>query len=105
MLEEKIKQLESMITDTKVQPSVNAVALDAAVKDEIPRDETSHHMRFKLPTFDGKSSWSIYLRQFEAIAAGTHWTEQEIAICITREESATFPPENEVYCPTRSGGQ
>uniref|UniRef100_A0A6P7FEM3 Uncharacterized protein LOC114329531 isoform X2 n=1 Tax=Diabrotica virgifera virgifera TaxID=50390 RepID=A0A6P7FEM3_DIAVI len=83
MLEEKIKQLESMITDTKVQPSVNAATLDPLVKDELPRDETSHNMRFKLPPFDGKSSWSIYLRQFEAIATDNHWTEQEKAVSLT----------------------
>uniref|UniRef100_A0A6P7H3U4 Uncharacterized protein LOC114346655 n=1 Tax=Diabrotica virgifera virgifera TaxID=50390 RepID=A0A6P7H3U4_DIAVI len=83
MLEKKIKELESMITDTKVQPSVNAVASDPVVKDELPRDETSHNMRFKLPPFDGKSSWSIYLRQFEAIATANHWTEQEKAVSLT----------------------
>uniref|UniRef100_A0A6P7GRE0 Uncharacterized protein LOC114345493 n=1 Tax=Diabrotica virgifera virgifera TaxID=50390 RepID=A0A6P7GRE0_DIAVI len=72
ILKEKIKQLESMITDTKVQLSVNAVALDDVVKDETPRYETSDHMRFKLPPLDGKSSWSIYLRQFEAIATANN---------------------------------
>uniref|UniRef100_A0A6P7GVD6 Uncharacterized protein LOC114343363 n=1 Tax=Diabrotica virgifera virgifera TaxID=50390 RepID=A0A6P7GVD6_DIAVI len=82
-VEEKIKELESMITDTKVQPSVHAVCLDPVVKDELPRDEMSHNMRFKLPPFDGKSSWSIYLRQFEAIATANHWTEQEKAVSLT----------------------
>uniref|UniRef100_A0A6P7GD00 Uncharacterized protein LOC114340701 n=1 Tax=Diabrotica virgifera virgifera TaxID=50390 RepID=A0A6P7GD00_DIAVI len=82
-VEEKIKELESMITDTKVQPSVHAVALDPVVKDELRRDEMSHNMRFKLPPFDGKSSWSIYLRQFEAIATANHWTEQEKAVSLT----------------------
>uniref|UniRef100_A0A6P7FH13 Uncharacterized protein LOC114330096 n=1 Tax=Diabrotica virgifera virgifera TaxID=50390 RepID=A0A6P7FH13_DIAVI len=82
-VEKKIKELESMITDTKVQPSVNAVALDPVEKDEIPRDETSHNVRFKLPPFDGKSSSSIYLRQFKAIATANHWTEQEKAVSLT----------------------
>ncbi|KAJ8936420.1 hypothetical protein NQ318_014858 [Aromia moschata] len=33
----------------------------------------------KPPTYDGKSSWSMYRRQFEAAAKANGWTSQEMA--------------------------
>ncbi|CAG9836949.1 unnamed protein product [Diabrotica balteata] len=72
-----------MITNTKVVPPDNALVLDPVVKEEAPRDETTHHMRLKLPPFDEKSSWFIYIRPFEAIATANHWTEQEKAVSMT----------------------
>uniref|UniRef100_A0A6P7GNR7 Uncharacterized protein LOC114344641 n=1 Tax=Diabrotica virgifera virgifera TaxID=50390 RepID=A0A6P7GNR7_DIAVI len=72
MFQQKSEKLETMVLSP-----INAKALDSLLKEESPRDDRSHHMRFKLTPFDGKSSWSIYLRQFEAIATANHCTEQE----------------------------
>lgn len=90
-LEEKIRQLE--ISITKGGPVVQLLPAEAnencptnpvpAFKEEGMKEQITHQMRFKLPPFDGKSSWSIYLRQFEAIAAANHWTQEEKAVSLT----------------------
>ncbi len=33
--------------------------------------------RFKPPTFNGRSKWSTFIRQFEAIATGQGWTDDD----------------------------
>ena len=102
-LKNKIKQLENMAVnpnlgekEVKTVPNIE--------KEEWVYEGEGSGMKFKLPNFDGKSSWSTYVTQFEAIAMANRWTEQQKAISLTaalRGDAADILrsiPKDQRYC-------
>lgn len=90
--EQKIKtEMRRMETefDTKLKMLKNEVEeLKSGRKEERVLDpeeqrmigtEAKSFIKFKTPSYDGKTSWSAYLRQFNAAASANRWSDKEKA--------------------------
>ncbi|XP_072397444.1 uncharacterized protein [Diabrotica undecimpunctata] len=89
--EEKIKEMERKMEETGTAERGNN-----PITVEIKEDETKCKLEIrpkfegsggsvhvKVPTFDGKSSWNNYMKQFESAARANGWSEKEKAVNLT----------------------
>ncbi|XP_072377725.1 uncharacterized protein [Diabrotica undecimpunctata] len=90
--EEKIwKEMEKKLEETGTAERGNNPITAETKEDETkckleirPKFEGSGgSVHVKVPTFDGKSSWNNYMKQFESAARANGWSEKEKAVNLT----------------------
>nr|WP_253308776.1 hypothetical protein [Rickettsia endosymbiont of Ceutorhynchus assimilis] len=69
-VEDQVQALEEKMRRLEIQ-SINSASVGAFSS-----------MRIKPPTFDGSTSWTMYIRQFEAAANTNGWNDQEKATAL-----------------------
>ncbi|GLV37954.1 hypothetical protein CBL_06344 [Carabus blaptoides fortunei] len=86
--EERIQQVELQMLQVQqdMQQKIDAlqhqfVGLKTRVS-TVECSPTTSRMKLKAPTFDGKTPWSTYFKQFDAAAMVNGWTDEEKAITL-----------------------
>ncbi|KAJ8980521.1 hypothetical protein NQ317_008318 [Molorchus minor] len=82
-VDKEITDMKNGLVDVKKEIDILKRKCECQKSGTVKVEEDCHHSsKIKPPTYDGKTSWQTYMKQFEAAANVNNWSESEKATAL-----------------------